>query len=266
MSLKELIKERQDLSETQERLSNPTQMWLSYKAGYGQFFYYDKEKKENISLGEKLEIVVLDVLATARGWSEELKTNIIGTEVRNPAEEEIELNIFNKNKDGKYKPQTIDSGIYKTHLKGKHPVDYTLSIYGTILFEGKPILVNLQLKTTAVASFYDAKVNPLDEMLITLQKGRLEKKGASKWHELEVTKNASMDENLYNTSQQHYIELQDYLDQYLKPRVSKEKPQENPLHTPNHSVDVVQPNPPIEAYSEEESIDISEEINVDMPF
>lgn len=69
------------MSLPQKRPTNPAKFYLKVKSG--SIIYYDKEVQENINVPTPFEFIVLDQLATVRGWSDQDKSGYWSNEVRN---------------------------------------------------------------------------------------------------------------------------------------------------------------------------------------
>lgn len=210
--LKEQIKNRQNLA---VKKPNPAQFFLKWNNGSGEITYYDKEKKENVILGNNISFLLLDQLSTARGWDQINQCAMIGTEVRNPQFEPITIRIY---KDGN--SNQIAKGIWKTQLKDQYPVDYYASLYIVTIIDEKPVLANLQVKGACLANLFEAKLRSVDEFWITFKKGEMQKNGMAKWFDLNITKTTETPRIVNDVALDYYNELQDYLDQYLE----KEEP------------------------------------------
>lgn len=68
------------MSLSQDRPTNPAQRFLKVKSG--AVSYYDKENQENVNVPTPLEFVVLDQLATIKGWSDQDESGFWSNEVR----------------------------------------------------------------------------------------------------------------------------------------------------------------------------------------
>ncbi len=63
-----------------DRPTNPAQRFLKVKSGAVSF--YDKESQENVNVPTPLEFIVLDQLATVKGWSDTDESGYWSNEVR----------------------------------------------------------------------------------------------------------------------------------------------------------------------------------------
>lgn len=68
------------MSLSQERPTNPAKFFLKIKGG--KVSYYDKESQENINVPVPFEFIVLDQLATVKGWSDADESGYWSNEVR----------------------------------------------------------------------------------------------------------------------------------------------------------------------------------------
>ena len=68
------------MSLSQDRPTNPALRYLKVKSG--AVSYYDKESQENVTVPTPLEFIVLDQLATIKGWSDQDESGFWSNEVR----------------------------------------------------------------------------------------------------------------------------------------------------------------------------------------
>jgi len=68
------------MSLSQDRPTNPAKRFLKVKSG--AVSYYDKESQENVNVPTPLEFIVLDQLATVKGWSDQDESGYWSNEVR----------------------------------------------------------------------------------------------------------------------------------------------------------------------------------------
>ena len=68
------------MSLSQDRPTNPALRYLKVKSG--SVSYYDKESQENVTVPTPLEFIVLDQLATIKGWSDQDESGFWSNEVR----------------------------------------------------------------------------------------------------------------------------------------------------------------------------------------
>lgn len=125
---------------TQES-SNPAQRFLEWKSNEKTFSYYDKEKKENITVDLPFKFLFLEHYHTVKGWNDKSESAIYSNEVFSIGMSPLTVKSF--------KGGEIATGLYKdikdrVKSAGGH---YTRSIYG-MLEDGS--IINLQLKGSAV--------------------------------------------------------------------------------------------------------------------
>lgn len=75
---------------------HPSTRWFEWNGETGSFRYYDKEKKENVDIGTKFQFLVLDELATVRGYSDKLKTSFRSNEVRDTTTQPFTVRTFSE--------------------------------------------------------------------------------------------------------------------------------------------------------------------------
>lgn len=68
------------MSLSQDRPTNPARLFLKVKSG--AVSYYDKESQENVKVPTPFEFIVLDQLATVKGWSDQDESGYWSNEVR----------------------------------------------------------------------------------------------------------------------------------------------------------------------------------------
>lgn len=68
------------MSLSQDRPTNPARRYLKVKSG--AISYWDKDSQENVNVPTPLEFVVLDQLATIKGWSDADESGFWSNEVR----------------------------------------------------------------------------------------------------------------------------------------------------------------------------------------
>lgn len=68
------------MSLSQDRPTNPAKVYMKVKSG--AIVYYDKELQENVTVPQPFEFIVLDQLATIKGWSDQDESGFWSNEVR----------------------------------------------------------------------------------------------------------------------------------------------------------------------------------------
>lgn len=109
------------MSRSNPTLTNPSRHFIEWVGSKGQLSWYNKEKKENIPIKIPFEFMVLDELATIKGFSKRLNNSYYSNEVRSIMKEEFIVKVAGN---------VIQTGLYKdladVRAKG---AKYTKSIY-----------------------------------------------------------------------------------------------------------------------------------------
>lgn len=84
---------------------NPAQRWFLWKGDEGKIKYWDKETETEIMVELPFEFILLDRLATVKGWHDASESGIYSNEVRKTTDEPFTVRAF------KMKEQ-IASGFY----------------------------------------------------------------------------------------------------------------------------------------------------------
>lgn len=92
-------------SNPSEHLSNPATRWFEWNGEKGLIRYYDKEKKENVDVPLPFTFILLDELASVRGWHDPSSSGIYSNEVRDTTQEVMVVKSFKGGTlaEGKYR-------------------------------------------------------------------------------------------------------------------------------------------------------------------
>lgn len=191
---------------------NPSTRWFEWAGGSGEIKYYDKELKETVTVDDKFTFILLDQLATIKGWHDPSEAGIFSNEVRDTRSEILLVKTF--------KGKTLVEGIYsqiKDQIKanGGH---FTANLYiaykeGTELKMG-----SLQFKGAALGTwmeFTKAFRNEIWKQAITINGSTEGKKGSVKFK----TPNFDLKPISEETNQKSMEldrQLQTFLESYLK--------------------------------------------------
>lgn len=85
---------------------NPATRWFEWNGETGSVRYYDKDAKKNVDLGADFTFVLLDRLASVRGWHERSKSGIYSNAVKDTRADILVVKAF--------KGGIIAEGLYKT--------------------------------------------------------------------------------------------------------------------------------------------------------
>jgi hypothetical protein len=193
----------------QAPLSNPAKRFLEWKSNDKCFSYYDKEKKENVSVPLPFKFLVLDQLHTVSGWNDATSSGIFSNEVKFISKQVMTVKPFKGNE--------IAKGLYadikeKVKNAGGH---YVKSIY-IMLEDGT--LANIQLKGSAVqqwGEFTNKSLSRLPEEWVVVDKAVDGKKGAVKYTTPGFTFGGSLNDEQANQADLVFDELETYLKAYL---------------------------------------------------
>ena len=92
-------------SNPQEHLSNPAVRWFEWNGEKGVIRFYDKDAKTNVDVPLPFTFLLLDQLATVRGWHDASASGIYANEVRDTTKDTLVVKSF--------KGGTIAEGLYK---------------------------------------------------------------------------------------------------------------------------------------------------------
>jgi hypothetical protein len=189
--------------------SNPATKFIDWKSNDKSFSYYDKDKKENVTINLPFTFLVLDEMHTVKGWNDATSSAIYSNEVKFISKEEMTVKPFKGNE--------IAKGLYKDIKEkivsaGGH---YCKSIY-IMLQDGT--LANIQLKGSAVQSwgeFTQKSRTRLSEEWVQVATAREGKKGAVKFNVPEFTFLRSLSDSESENADEAFNTLESYLKTYL---------------------------------------------------
>lgn len=92
-------------SNPSEHLSNPSTRWFEWNGENGNVRYYDKDARKNIDCPLPFTFLLLDKLASVRGWHESSKSGIYSNEVKDTTKDVLVVKSF--------KGGVIAEGLYK---------------------------------------------------------------------------------------------------------------------------------------------------------
>lgn len=81
-------------SQPTDRSSNPATRWFEWDGENGGIRYYDKPTSKNVEIGEKMTFILLDELATIKGWHNDSDSGIYANEVRDTVQEAFVVKAF----------------------------------------------------------------------------------------------------------------------------------------------------------------------------
>lgn len=197
--------------------SNPATKFLSWKSNDKNFSYYDKESQTNVAVELPFKFLVLDELASVKGWSDKFTGSIISNEVKFISKENLRVKCYHKNLKGESTSTEIASGIYKDikEIVNTAGAKYHKSIY-IMLEDGS--LANIQLKGAAVqawGNFTQKTKSRLPDEWVVVEKAIDGKKGAVKFTTPEFKFLKSLSEGEAEMADEAFNVLESYLKTYL---------------------------------------------------
>ena len=208
------------MSLSNPRQINPAKKFIEWSGSKGKFYYYDKEKNENVYFEDTIYIVPLDELSTIKGYHDQSKSGIYSNEVKNISKEKLVVKAF--------KGGLIASGLY-SEIKGQlEGGKFAKSVYAVMISGNKENtsleIVNFQIHGSAMGSWIDAKINVDSGDVISLSPSTEElKKGTTVYFSPGIKKYKKRDDILEKCISMDK-ELQDYLAGYFsKPATENEE-------------------------------------------
>lgn len=190
--------------------TNPATRFFEWKGSKGQLKYYDKDKKENVFVDNPFTFLVLDQLATVRGWSDEANSGIWANEVRNLQNEELIV----RNKLG-----VIARGLYSS-IKGSGKGVFTKSIYIAYYDNKKKLQIgNIQASGAFLKAWIQfARGRDLYKGAVVIKGTETMKKGSNTYSSPVFEVNDKVTEATEQSAKELDKALQDYLKDYFTVR------------------------------------------------
>jgi hypothetical protein len=89
----------------ENRSPNPAVRWFEWNGEHGLIRYYDKDTKKNVDVGTDFTFILLDQLASVRGWHDDSGSGIYSNEVKDTTQEPLVVKAF--------KGGTLAEGFYR---------------------------------------------------------------------------------------------------------------------------------------------------------
>lgn len=194
------------LSNPSENLRNPAKKFIEFSGKTGDFFFYDKEKKEKIKIEKPITFTVLDEVSAITGFSDEHQCSIYSNEVKDMRSERLSVKY---SKGGE-----ITNGLY-AEIKDKAKSaggKYTKSIYAYFNNE----IVNIKLTGAALSAWIEKKSDP-SQGSIKVSECSSGKKGAVEYL-------MPIFEQVDFSEKDAAIEADKLLQKYLNQRIVKTEP------------------------------------------
>lgn len=158
------------MSLSQERPTNPSKFFMKVKSG--NISYYDKASKENITVPTPFEFIVLDQVATIKGWSDADESGYWSNEVRSVGKDTLTVRTSKGIRE---------SGIWRD-IKGSSNIagaKYNASIYVAHKSRDGLEISNLALTGAALNAWIEfTQKNRVNNVKVILSSWADAKKGA----------------------------------------------------------------------------------------
>jgi hypothetical protein len=123
---------------------NPSSRWFEWTGEKGLIRYYDKEKKENVELGNDFTFILLDQLGKVGGWHDSSDSGIYSNEVKDTRQDTLVVRSF--------KGGTIAEGIYR-EIKDRVNAaggKFVANLYIAVKIDGVLKIASLQFSGAAL--------------------------------------------------------------------------------------------------------------------
>lgn len=128
---------------------HPCLRWIEWDGSNGGFRYYDKDQKVNVPLGDSLTFILLDQLATIKGWHDASDSGIFSNEIRDINQDALVVKAF--------KGGTLAEGPYK-QIRDRiiaHGGHFTSNLYVAIKVGEELGIASIQFKGAALSSWME---------------------------------------------------------------------------------------------------------------
>ncbi len=163
-----------------DRSSNPSARWFEWDGAHGGISYYDKQTKQNVEVGDKFTFILLDELATIKGWHDSSESGIFSNEVRDTVAEPFVVKSF--------KGGQIAQGFYRQIRDRVHAAGgkFVTNCYIAFRPSAEELVIgSLQLKGSALNAWVDFKKANRSEIYkksVQINGSTEGKKGSIKFH------------------------------------------------------------------------------------
>lgn len=198
-------------------IPNPSTRWFEWSGSKGNLKYYDKEKKVNIEVDIPFDFILLDRLATIKGWHDASEAGIYSNEVRDTRNESFIVKSFKM-------AEPIAEGFYG-NIKDKVKANggnFVLQCYIAYTGDdGQMALGSLQFHGAALGAWMDFENAEKDNRKLVYEKGiqitesKSGKKG-SITYQMPVFKFLDLPQEVNDAATELDVQLQQYLKSYFK--------------------------------------------------
>lgn len=129
---------------------NPCARWFEWSGSEGVVRYYDRDKKENVVIGNDFGFILLDQLGGVTGWSDKHDSGIFSNEVKDTLQDVLLVKTF--------AGHMLAEGVYKA-IKDKVNAqggNFTANLYIAFKGDGSDLVIgSLRLKGAALMAWSD---------------------------------------------------------------------------------------------------------------
>lgn len=128
---------------------HPCTRWIEWDGSNGGFRYYDKEQKKNVAIEDGFTFILLDQVATIKGWHDATDSGIFSNEVRDIKQDVLVVKAF--------KGGTLATGTYsqirdRVIAQGGH---FTANLYSAIKADDGLAIASVQFKGAALNAWVE---------------------------------------------------------------------------------------------------------------
>jgi hypothetical protein len=160
----------------QNQIPSPVTKYITWAGGSNELVYFDKESQTKVAIPLPCTFVVLDTLATIRGYNDADECGIYANEVRNVVTEDFVVRTFG-NKARKVRGKTLATGKYRDIKGNLEGGKFATSVYAYMNNE----LVNIVVYGSALNAWIDATIKTDGHQVIWGAAIEPSKKGATKY-------------------------------------------------------------------------------------
>lgn len=134
---------------TENGTPNPAVRWFEWNGEAGTVRYYDKDAKKNVDVGADFTFLLLDQLASVRGWHEASESGIYSNEVKDTRQDALLVRAF--------KGGTLAEGLYKDIKDRVNAVGggFVANCYIAFKLDGVLAIGSLRLKGAALSAWME---------------------------------------------------------------------------------------------------------------
>lgn len=197
-----------------DNIPNPCTRWFEWSGSNGNLRYYDKEAKQNVDVDIPFDFILLDRLATIKGWHDASEASIYANEVHDTRNEPFVV------KSHKMR-EPIAEGFY-SDIKDKVKANggkFTLNCYVAFTGDdGELKLGSVQFHASALNAWMDFEKENRSQIYkggVQISGSKDGKKGGIKY-KMPVFKLLDLPSDVNDSATGLDVQLQEYLKNYFK--------------------------------------------------